>query len=170
MAKNPKPAPSPADPNAPQDWVPPKSDQEFVFESVDAAPAWIDKGWASFSQGPALAVPQGHLDGTGPYHTAMARVGDTVKFVAAKGAKEAHIVVIQGEPDPTKEGQVTKKPPQVTNASLEDLLRTGLLAVGDLGEDARAQVAVRSPGLKNMIENEEEIADAQKVSDIVKVD
>jgi hypothetical protein len=118
--------------------------------------------------GPALAVPMGHLDGTGAYHTQYARVGDTVKFVAAKGAHEAHMVVIEGEPDPKKKGQVTRKPPQVTAASLEDMLRTGFMTPDDLGEDAKAQVALRTPGLRKMIEEGTGAPEAQNVSDTVK--
>lgn len=155
------PAPSPA-----KEWEAPQGDQEFVFESVDAAPAWIDKSWASFSMGPALALPAGDLFGTGPYHTKIARVGDTVKFVAATPSKAAHFVVIEGEP--TGEN-ATKKIPQVTNASLEDMLRGGTMTPDDLGPDAKAQVAGRTPGLSKLIEEGKNAPDPVPVSDVVKV-
>jgi hypothetical protein len=159
-----------ADPSAPAPkvWEPPTSDQEFVFEKIDSAPEWVDKSWASFSMGPALAVPMGNLDGTGPYHTAYARPGDTVKFVAAKGAKPGHLVIVPGEPDPTKPGQTTKKLPQVSNASLEDALRTGSMTPDDLGDDAKAQVAARTPGLAKMMEDGTGAPEPQNVGDIVK--
>jgi len=163
MAKNPAPAPDDAD--APVAWTPPKGDQEFVFESMDAAPAWVDRNWASFSQGPALAVPAGDIYGGQPYTTNYARVGDTVKFVAATPSKPAHLVVIEGEP--TGEN-ATKKPPQVTAASLEDMLRTGVMTPDDLGPDAKGQVAARSPKLAKLIEEGEAAPEAIAVSDIVK--
>jgi len=146
-------------------WVPPDSDQEFEFESVEAAPSWVDKGWASYSMGPALAVPQGDLLGEGPYHTTYARVGDTVKFIAATASRPAHIVVIEGEPE---EGAGTKKPPQQSAASLEDMLKTGFLSVDDLGEDAKAQVIGRSPRLRALIEEGKGAPEAIAVSDVVK--
>jgi hypothetical protein len=161
------PSPDDRDRDIPQ-WEPPTSDQEFEFRSVQEAPSWVDKNWASFSMGPALAVPMGHLDGTGPYHTQYARVGDTVRFVAAKGAKEAHMEVIQGEPDP-KEGGVTRKPPQQSACSLEDALRTGTMAPDDLGADAKAQVAARTPGLRRMIEDGHGAPEPQNIGDVVKV-
>ena len=175
MAQDPAPTPAngsnPVPSGVPQpQWEPPKGDQEFVFESVDKAPAWVDKSWAGFDRGPALQVPAGNLDGTGPYHTSTARVGDTVKFIAAKGSTPGHLVVIPGEPDPKEKGQATRKPPQVSNASLEDLLRTGAISPDDLGADAKAQVAGRTPGLQKVVEGEQKIAEPQKISDIVKTD
>lgn len=163
MAKSPAPAPENAD--APVAWTPPKGDQEFKFESMDAAPAWVDRNWASFSQGPALAVPAGDLFGSGPYTTNFARVGDTVKFVAATPSKPAHIVVIEGEPTGDS---ATKKPPQVSAASLEDMLKTGVMTPDDLGPDAKAQVAARSPRLAKLIEEGEGAPEAVPVTDIVK--
>ena len=87
----------------------------------------------------------------------------------AKGATPGHMVVVPGEPDPEK-GQGTKKMPQVTNASLEDMLRTGTITPDDLGEDAKAQVASRTPGLQKMVEEGKGAPKPQKVSDIVKTD
>lgn len=157
------PAPSP------EPWEPPTSDQEFEFKDVASAPAWVDKGWASFNMGPALAVPMGNLDGSGPYHTAYARVGDTVKFVAAKGATPGHMVIVPGEPDPAEEGMATKKVPQVSNCSLEDALRTGSMTPDDLGADAKAQVASRTPGLAKMIEEGKGAPEPQAVGDMMKL-
>lgn len=147
-------------------WEPPQGDQEFKFESIDAAPAWVDKGWASYDQGPALAVPAGDLLGEGPYHTQTARVGDTVKFVAATPSKAAHMVVIAGEP--TGEN-ATIKIPQVTNASLEDMLKGGTMAPDDLGPDAKAQVVGRSPRLKTLVEEGKAAPDPVPVAEVVKV-
>ena len=142
-------------------WVPPKADEEFKFESPDSVPEWADKSWASYDRGPALAVPGGDLWGEGPYHTKVARVGDTVKFVAATPSKHAHFEVIEGEP--TDEGNITKRPPAYTNASLEDMIKTGWLSVDDLGADAKAQVAHRSPRLAQVMEGETDAQIAKPV-------
>lgn len=160
------PAPSPAA----EAWEPPASDEEFVFESIDAAPAWVDKGWAGFDRGPALQVPAVDLPftGNGPYTTKVARVGDKVVFTAAKGASAARLDVIPGEPDPAK-GGTTKKVPQASNASLEDALKTGAMTPDDLGDDAKAQVIGRSPGLKGLIEDGKGAPEPQNVSDILKI-
>jgi hypothetical protein len=151
----------------PEVWEAPTSDQEFVFESVDAAPNWIDKGWASFSQGPALALPAGDLYGTGPYHTKIARVGDTVMFKAATPSKPAHFEVVEGEP---VGDAATKKPPQASAASLEDMLKTGVMTPEDLGPDAKAQVSARTPQLSKLIEEGANAPEAIPVSDLVKTE
>ena len=161
MAKDPAPTPD----EKAKEWEAPTSDQEFKFESVQAAPAWVDKNWASFDRGPALALPAGDLFGTGPYHTKIARVGDTVKFVAATPSKAAHFVVIEGEPTGDN---ATKKIPQVTNASLEDMLKSGVMKPDELGPDAKAQVAGRSPGLSKLVEEGKNAPDPIPVTDIVK--
>jgi hypothetical protein len=162
MAKNPAPAPA-SNPDAPS-WTIPKGDQEFVFENIQSAPAWVDRNWASFSQGPALALPV-DIYGDGPYTTLTARVGDTVYFKAATPSKPAHFEVIAGEP---VGDQATKKIPQVTNASLEDMLKTGVMTPDDLGEDAKGQVIARSPKLKGLIEDGDAAPKAVPVTDIVK--
>ena len=118
----------------------PKSDEEFVFKDINSIPGWCDKGWAGYDQGPALQLPV-DLSGKGPYTTTTARQGDTVKFTAAKGAKGAFFTVVQVD---RSEEDGTIKPAQVTNASLEDLLTTEHLKVGDLGTDAKAQLIVRN--------------------------
>ncbi len=164
------PSTSAADPvaNAPaKEWQAPDGDQEFVFESMQAAPEWVDKSWAGFSNGPALALPAGDLFGTGPYTTKIARVGDTVIYKAATPSKAAHFEVIEGEP---VGDNATKKPPQVTAASLEDMLKSGVLSADDLGPDAKAQVIGRTPGLSKLIEEGKNAPDAIPVADIVKVD
>jgi hypothetical protein len=146
-------------------WEPPTVDQEFKFETIDAAPSWVDKGWASYNQGPALAVPMGDLYAEGPYHTQTARVGDTVKFVAATPSKAAHMVIVPGEP--TGENG-TIKIPQVSNASLEDMLKGGTMAPDDLGPDAKAQVVGRSPRLKGLVEEGKGAPETVAVTDVVK--
>jgi len=138
--------------DAPKTWTPPPNDQEFTFTSVAEAPNWIDKSWASFDRGPALALPAGDLYGEGPYVTTTARAGDKVVYTAAKGAMPAKFTVVPG--DPAGEGEGTPKPPQQSPASLEDLLKQGYMTPDDLGADAKGQVAVRSPRFKGLIEGE----------------
>lgn len=151
-------------------WSPPANDEEFVFESIDKAPAWVDRGWAGFDRGPALQLPAGDLYNlTGPYHTMVARVGDKVVYTAAKGSTPPKFTVIPGEPDP-ESGQGTRKMPQVTNASLEDMLKTGYMTPDDLGTDAQDQVAMRSPGLQRVIEGKAPAPDEQSIKDTVKLD
>lgn len=150
----------------PEQWKPPTTDQEFVFESVASAPSWIDKGWASFDRGPALAVPATDILGKPPYNTKIARVGDTVYFKAATASKPAHFEVIPGEPKAGEGG--TLKIPAVTNASLEDMLRTGVMTPDELGTDAKAQVAARSPELKALAEEGEGAPAAIAVTELVK--
>lgn len=169
MAKNPdRAAPAPRERRDEDTWQPPESDQEFVFTSMAEAPAWVDRNWASFDRGPALAVPHGDaLFGTGPYTTEIARVGDKVVFTAAKGAAPAKITVIPGAGDPDVEGATTRKVPQVSNVSLEDALKTGAMTPEDLGDDAKAQVAQRTPGMRRLVEGEMKAAPkAQSVEDI----
>lgn len=161
MSQTSNPAPKPVE------WEPPTADAEYKFEGdISSAPAWIDKGWASYDRGPALAIPMGDLYGNGPYHTAPVRVGDTVKFIAATPSKAAHFVIIEGEPTGDN---ATVKIPQVSNASLEDALKGGTMTPDDLGPDAKAQVVARSPGLKKMIEEGKGAPDAVAVGDVVKV-
>lgn len=148
-------------------WEAPDSDQEFVFESMDAAPSWVDKSWASFDRGPAIALPAGDLFGTGPYHTKIARVGDTVVFKAATPSKPAHFEVIEGEP---VGDNATKKIPQASSVSLEDALKTGVMTPDDLGPDAKAQVAGRTPGLSKLIEENKNAPEPIPVSDILKTE
>jgi hypothetical protein len=147
-------------PNAPKEWQPPGSDQEFVFKDIQSAPEWIDRSWASYDMGPALALPQGDVLGEQAYTTQIARVGDTVKFMAATKSKAAHFEVIPGEPE--KVGEDTKRPPQETSATLEDQLKGGTLDPGDLGSDAKAQVAARSPMLKDTVEGKQDPAPKKK--------
>jgi len=152
---------------AAEQWEAPESDQEFVFESVDKAPSWIDKNWASFDRGPALALPAGDVFGSPPYTTKIARVGDKVVFSAATGSMPARFDVIPG--DPIEVGP-SRKPPQQSPVALEDALKTGWLTPEDIGPDGRAQVAARSPALKRLVEENKNAPEAQPVSDVVKVD
>jgi len=155
-------APSPTE----ETWELPTSDQEFVFEGMDSVPSWVPKDWAGFNMGPALQVPAGDIMGwTGPYHTKVARLGDTVVFTAAKGATPAKLTVITGEPIGD---QATKKPPQQSAVSLEDALKTGMMTPDDLGDEAKAQVVARSPGMKGLVEENKGAPDAQSISDFVK--
>jgi hypothetical protein len=144
---------------------PPASDQEFKFETIDSAPAWIDKGWAGYNNGPALALPADPLGNGYVYSTITARVGDTVKWVAPTPARVGHFEVLEGEPTGDA---ATVKIPQVTNASLEDMLKTGSMTPDDLGTDAKAQVAARSPHLAKLVEEGKGAPEAIPVTEMVK--
>lgn len=141
---------SPYSENIPR-WSPPSADQEFVFDGLDSLPDWADRNWASYDRGPALAVPAGDIYGKAPYTTKTVRIGGTVRFVAATASKAAHFEVIEGEGS-VDAGTGTLKPAQQSNASLEDMLKTGHMHPSELGTDAAAQVAQRSPELQGMIE------------------
>jgi hypothetical protein len=148
---------------APEEKVPlPTQDEEFVFKDIQSAPAWIDKGWAGYSNGPALQLPV-DIYATQPYATKTARVGDTVKFVATKGAKPAHFEVIEGDAS-LEEGVGTIKPAMVSNASLEDMIKLGNIAPDDLGSDAKAQVSARTPSLAKVIDGTDPAPEAQDVA------
>lgn len=140
----------------------PTGDEEFVFKDIESAPAWVDKGWAGYSNGPALQLPR-DLWNAQPYGTITARAGDTVKFMAAKGSKPAHFEVIEGDAslDP---GLVTKKPAQASAASLEDLIKLGHIEPASLGADAKAQVAARTPSMAKVVEGEEAAPEKQPVA------
>jgi hypothetical protein len=146
----------------------PTSDQEFTFKSMADAPAWVDPNWASFDRGPALALPANPVyDGVGPYTTITARVGDKVVFTAAKGAQPAKFTVVQADSS-TEEGVGTRRMPAMTNASLEDQLKTGWMTPDELGSDAAAQVIARSPGMRKLIEEGKNAPKEQNVSDVIK--
>lgn len=74
----------------------PRKDAEFVFKDMASCPAWVDKNWASYDNGPALALPV-NLDGSSPYTTIIAHPGDTVKYVAETPEAAAHFEVIPAE-------------------------------------------------------------------------
>jgi hypothetical protein len=163
---NSQPAPAP---EAPKAWEPPTSDQEFKFKDIASAPSWVDKSWASYDHGPALAVPVGNLfDTDKPYTTASARVGDTVKFVAALGSVPAHFEVITGAPDPNVKGMVTKRPPQESGAPLESLLQQGYIKPDDLSDSDKAKVAERGPLFRAMVEEGKGLPKEQKLSATIK--
>lgn len=163
------PAPAPAPAAAPTEWVAPDSDQDFIFESIDKAPAWVDKGWAGFDRGPALQLPAGDIYGTGPYWTKTAKVGDRVLFVAAKGSMPAHFEVVARDAS-ADEGIGCKKPPQQSPVALEDALKTGWLTPEDLGEEGRGQVLARTPALKRLIEEGVNAPEPQSITNVVKID
>ena len=146
-----------------QAWTPPTSDQEFEFTTIQEAPDWVDRNWAGFDRGPALAVPAGDLYNDQPYTTQSARPGDTVKFIAAKGSLGPHIEVIRGEVDPEKG---TRRIAQQSAAQEEDLLKLGWIGPDDLGEDAKAQIMGRSPKLKGLIEGTTPPPEKQDASDL----
>lgn len=69
----------------------------FEFDgNYQNMPDWADRGWASYSDGPALAVPKGDPYAA-PYVTVTARIGDSVfinkdrdRFFVVRGSpKEA---------------------------------------------------------------------------------
>ena len=159
----PEAAPAPAA-DAPEPWAPPESDQEVVFDG-ESIPAWLDPSMRGYDRGPAVQLPAGDLFGEGPYHTMTARVGDTIKFVAATPSRPAHFEVIVGEPI---EDQATAKPPQQSACSLEDAIKTGWIAPDALGPDAKAQLLSRSPRLKSLIEDGKGAPEAVPVTDYVK--
>jgi hypothetical protein len=121
----------------------PTSDQEFTFKSMADAPVWVDPNWASFDRGPALALPANPVyDGVGPYTPITARVGE--------------------------KGVGTRRMPAMTNASLEDQLKTGWMTPDELGSDAAAQVIARSPGMRKLIEEGKNAPKEQDVADVIK--
>lgn len=123
----------------------PDGDEEFKFEGdIQGAPEWIDKGWASYDGGPALAVPVGDPTKQ-PYTTVTARKGDTIKYVSRKNGMFGRYIVVKAEPIEGEEEEGTKLPPQQSQASLEDMLASGAMAPADLSADAKAQVQVRNP-------------------------
>jgi hypothetical protein len=97
MAKNPEKITHPTATrrsNAVERWAPPTTDQTFVFKDIESAPGWVDRSWASYDRGPALALPAGDIYGKPPYTTITARVGDKVVFTAANGAQPPKFTVI----------------------------------------------------------------------------
>lgn len=146
----------------------PNGDADFVFKDMASAPAWVDRNWASFDRGPALALPASVIDdGVGPYTTITARVGDKVVYTAAKGASPAKFTVIPSDGS-VEEGVGTRRMPAATNASLEDQLKTGFLTPEELGSDAKAQVMQRSPGMTKLIEEGKNAPAPQDVSTVIK--
>ena len=169
MAKRATSSPSATSETPKEDvWLPPTSDQEFEFTTIDEAPAWIDRNWAGFSQGPALQVPAGDLYGSGPYHTKVARPGDTVVFKAGRAGMAPKLDVVPGVPDLTEGG--VKKPPQESACSVEDGLKTGLIPMSTLTEADKGAIALRSPGLKQALDTDTALAEDQKVSEIMNVE
>lgn len=90
------PAPTAGQPG----WVPPEADAEFVVgeDGVASAPEWVDKSWAAYDGGPAIAVPMGNLFGSSPQHNTIAKKGDTVKYHAPTESKGAYFEVVPVDP------------------------------------------------------------------------
>jgi len=131
-----------SDQAAPKKWTAPETDQEFEYTGDNASlPDWLDKSWASSSNGaPALAVPHGPVPFGQPYTTDTARPGDTIKFVAAKPGAAGHFIIEPGVPD--ADAKPNAGVAQQSAASLEDQLIGGLIEAGDLSDSEKA--AVRS--------------------------
>ncbi len=124
--------------------------ETYVFDGdIHNAPSWVDRGWAAFDAGPALAVPNGDPNGQ-PYTTTVARKGDTVLRHPAAGnlTYDTYKVVraeeMGGQPggDPVDPASPSFRPAQETNASLEDMAKTGILEEG-VDPDAEAQLEAR---------------------------
>jgi hypothetical protein len=79
-------------------FVPPEADAEFVFADVASLPEWADKGWAGVDESsgdPVLRVPGMTYPDGQPYHTNVARVGDTVKW----DSKKKRLTITSPEPE-----------------------------------------------------------------------
>ena len=120
----------------------PTDRQEFEYTGDNSSlPDWLE----GMGGGPGtLRVPMGSPDHEGPYATQVVRAGDTVVFLPPEGAYPARFDVLKGDVD-LGAGGSTVKPPQMSGASLEDLIRGGTLKVENLSPDAKAQVKARSP-------------------------
>lgn len=134
---------------------------------IESVPDWVDKGWATYDRGPALAVPVGDPWGQ-PYTTNTARIGD---FVFANKDKDRFIVVRAeefgeqpGDPElePTWENPQPAKPAGAAEASLEDLEKQDLPPYEDMTEEQQAQLRQRGtlPGRIRKQERDEAAAQA----------
>lgn len=141
--------------------------ESFVYDgNLDSVPGWADKGWATYSAGPALAVPKGDPRGQ-PYTTDVARIGDTV-FWNGKDGRGGRFAVVHaeelgmqpGDPDnpPTKEKPLPAKPVGTEEASLEDLDKTGILPYEEMNEEQKGQMVARGTA---PVDEEEEEAEAR---------
>lgn len=115
---------------------------------LSSLPDWADKGWATYSAGPALAVPKGDPN-KGPYATDIARIGDTVlcnerhdRFAVVRAEE---IGDEPGDPDQkaTKEAPLPAKPVGTEAASLEDLDKTGILPFEEMNKEQQGQMVAR---------------------------
>jgi len=121
----------------------------FVYDGeLSSVPDWADKGWATYANGPALAVPKGDPN-KGPYATDIARIGDTVLC----NEKHDRFAVVRaeelgeepGDPDnkATKEAPLPAKPVGTEAASLEDLDKSGVLPFDEMNKEQQAQMIAR---------------------------
>ncbi len=134
------------EPSAPQGF---SDGQSFQYDGkLDSVPDWVDKGWATYDRGPALAVPRGDPN-KGPYATTVARIGDFV-YVNKKGNRYAVLRAEElgeqpGSPTqlPTEEKPLPAKPVGTEHASLEDLDQLGILPFDQMNEEQQAQMIAR---------------------------
>jgi hypothetical protein len=126
-----------------------KDGDSFVYDGELASlPAWADKGWATYANGPALAVPKGDPE-KGPYATDVARIGDTVltnKKQDRFAVVPAQVVGDQpGDPDnpATADKPLPAKPVGTEAASLEDLDKTGVLPFDQMNKEQQSQMIAR---------------------------
>lgn len=127
----------------------PAKEDTFIYDgNLNGIPSWADKGWATYDQGPALAVPVGDPFGQ-PYTTAVARIGDTV--IRTNTSRDGHprhdrFKVIPAQELGLQPGgdQPSNLPAQTTQATLEDLDKTGLLPKEEMNLEQQAQMDVRA--------------------------
>lgn len=127
-----------------------KGGQSFQFKGLDSVPGWVDKGWASYSAGPALAVPVGDPFGQ-PYTTKTANIGDYV--FSNKDGTRFHVVTaaeMGDDPGDVDGDHESNLPPQTSQATLEDLTKQGLV---DPNEDQLAQLAARGTEAQAGLDN-----------------
>jgi hypothetical protein len=128
-----------AEPSAPQGF---SGGQMYKYEGdLSGLPDWADKGWATYDRGPALAVPRGDPFGQ-PYSTVVARIGDYI-FVNKRGDRFTVVRAEELGEEPGEETTEPQKPAQETQASLEDLDRTGFKPYEDLNIEAKSQMLAR---------------------------
>src|SRR4051812_39875727 len=134
------------EPSAPQGF---SDGQSFQYDGkLDSVPGWVDKGWATYDRGPALAVPRGNPNKQ-PYNTVVARTGDFI-FVNSKGNRFAVVRAEElgeqpGSPDQqaTKDKPLPAKPVGTEHASLEDLDANGILPYDEMNPEQQAQMVAR---------------------------
>ena len=151
------------EPSAPQGF---SDGQSYQYDgNLQGVPDWIDKGWATYSAGPALAVPRGDPNKQ-PYTTVVARIGDYV-FSEQEG-RSLHRRPCRGsrrparQPDaaPTEEKPLPAKPVGTEYASLEDLDRLEILPFDQMNEEQQAQMRARgtAPKSEEEVQAEKEAA------------
>lgn len=132
-------------------YQPPKEAQSFTYDGKpDSIPDWADRGWAGYDAGPVLNVPNSdpnpnHQDA---YSSVICRVGDTVVYTPGPRGAVGGFKVVRAEESGGQPGGEPSdfRPPAQTEASLEDLVRTGQIKVEDMDPEARAQYEARQRG------------------------